>query len=137
MSIPVIECPIKKPKDPSAQKSKCSTNTNKNTIKVLVGATPGGFVSYVSDSYGGSTSDRQIVERSALTSMCSPNGSIMADKGFSAQIIIRLAKTYRILVEPMTVTETRFSTEIVFICFMLCNFRKKHCYQLCLNKDCI
>ena len=39
----------------------------------------------MSDSYGGSISDRQIVERSALTSMCSPNGSSMADKGFNVQ----------------------------------------------------
>ena len=158
------ECPIKKPKNPSAQQTTFSTYKNRNTIKVLVGATPGGLVSYVSDAYGGSTSDRQIVERSALTSMCSLNDSIMADKGFNVQDIfapfdihiniptffkkknrmnsetvirdrkisrkrvhieriIGLAKTYRILVEPMTATETKLSSEIVFICFMLCNFR--------------
>lgn len=79
------ECPIKKPKQPLAQQSTFSTYKNRNTVKVLAGSTPGGLVSYVSDAYGGSTSDRQIVERSTLTMMCEPGDSIMADKGFNVQ----------------------------------------------------
>ena len=81
------ECPIKKPKNPTSQQATFSTYKNRNTVKVLVGITPGGLISYVSSSYGGSTSDRQIVERSALTQMCSKNDSIMADKGFNVQDI--------------------------------------------------
>lgn len=54
-------------------------------MKVLVGSTPGGLISYVSNAYRGSTSDRQIVERSELKNMCSPGDSIMADKGFNVQ----------------------------------------------------
>lgn len=160
------ECPIKKPKNPTSQQATFSTYKNRNTIKVLVGATPGGLVSFVSEAYGGSTSDRQIVERSSLVNMCSPHDSIMADKGFNVQDIfaphdihiniptffkkknrisnqtvirdrkisskrvhierlIGLARTFKILKEPMTATETKFSSQIVFICFMLCNFRHK------------
>ncbi|ESO99638.1 hypothetical protein LOTGIDRAFT_98636, partial [Lottia gigantea] len=55
------------------------------TAKVVVGATPGGLVSYVSDAYGGSTSDRQIVERSNLVALCDPGDSIMVYKGFNIQ----------------------------------------------------
>ncbi|CAC5420801.1 unnamed protein product [Mytilus coruscus] len=52
------EYPIRKPRLPFAQQSTFSTYKNRNTIKISVGETPGGLVSYVSPSYGGSTSDR-------------------------------------------------------------------------------
>ncbi|KAL5011040.1 hypothetical protein ScPMuIL_013345 [Solemya velum] len=159
------ECPVMKPKPPVAQQSTYSTYKNRNTIKVLVGCTPGGAVSYISDAYGGSVSDRQIVERSAMMNMCDPGDSIMSDKGFNVQDlfahqdvainiptffkkknrmcgktvlrdrkissksvhierIIGLAKTFRILKEPLKATETKLASEITFICFMLCNFRR-------------
>ena len=44
-------------------------------------------MSHVTDSYGGSASDRQIVERSNLTRICDPKDSLMADKGFNVQDI--------------------------------------------------
>ncbi|XP_048255705.1 uncharacterized protein LOC124115319 [Haliotis rufescens] len=159
------ECPIQKPKRPIAQQSTYSTYKNRNTIKILVGSTPGGLVSYVSPAYGGSTSDRQIVERSGLTVMCDPGDSIMADKGFNVQDIfapkdvtinmptffskknrmsgktvmrdrkisskrvhieriIGLAKTFKILTEPLNSSETKLATEITTVCFMLCSFKK-------------
>lgn len=79
------ECPMVKPSDSLAQQATFSTYKNKNTIKVLVGASPGGLVSFCSDAYGGSSSDRQIVERSQLMMMCDQGDSIMADKGFNVQ----------------------------------------------------
>lgn len=79
------ECPIRKPRSPIAQQSTFSTYKNRNTIKIFVGATPGGLGSYVSPSYGGSTSDRQICERSLLMTKCDHGDSIMADKGFNVQ----------------------------------------------------
>jgi len=62
---------------------------NRNTAKVLIGVTPGGQVSYISDAYGGSTSYKQIVERSrpSLKRDCDAGDSIMADKGFDVQDI--------------------------------------------------
>lgn len=158
------ECPIKKPKKPRAQQATFSTYKNRNTIKVLVGSSPGGLVSYISSAYGGSTTDRQIVERSNITSICDPADSIMADKGFNVQDlfqsvgvsvniptffrkrnrmdsktvlrdrriaskrvhierIIGLAKTYKILTQPLPVSYTLLATEITTICFMMCNFR--------------
>lgn len=159
------ECPIMKPKQPVAQQATFSSYKNRNTVKVLVGCTPGGIVSYVSTAYGGSTSDRQICERSDLTKLCSPGDSITADKGFNVQDlfvpydvtiniptffrkknrmpgstvlkdrkiaskrvhierIIGLAKTYKILKEPMNNTESALATQIITVCFWLCNFRK-------------
>ena len=158
------ECPIQKPKQPVAQQATFSTYKNRNTVKVLVGTTPGGLVSYVSQAYGGSVSDRQICERSTLPSLCDPGDSIMADKGFNVQDlfeqslvtvniptfikkknrmshetvmkdrkiaskrvhverIIGLAKTYKLLKSPMNNTESALSSQIIKVCFYLCNFR--------------
>ncbi|XP_053393114.1 uncharacterized protein LOC128555267 [Mercenaria mercenaria] len=158
------ECPIKKPKAPRAQQSTYSTYKNRNTIKVLVGTTPGGLVNYISEAYGGSTSDRQIVERCKIVNACDPGDSVMADKGFNVQDlfatanvrvnvptffkkknrmsgkivvndrkisskrvhierIIGLGKTYKILTCPLTGTETKLSSHITYVCFMLCNFK--------------
>ena len=63
------EIPLKKPKAPGSQQITFSTYKNRNTAKTLIGITPGGLVSFVSDAFGGSTSDRQITERSRLTKM--------------------------------------------------------------------
>lgn len=159
------ECPIKKPSLPKAQQASFSVYKNRNTVKVVVGCTPGGLVSFVSPSYGGATSDRQIFERNNVGRKCNHGDSIMADKGFDIQDllvphnvmlnipsffkktnklscetvkrdrrvaskrvhierIIGLAKTYKILSSPMIQTHTLLSSEIIFVCFMLCNFKK-------------
>ena len=76
------ECPIKQPKAPRAT---FSSYKNRNTVKILVGSTPAGLVNFVSDAYGGCTSDRQIVERSNIVQLCEPGDSVMADKGFNVQ----------------------------------------------------
>jgi len=159
-----MECPVKKPKNPVSQQATFSYYKNMNTVKSVVGSTPGGLVCYISPAYGGSTSDRQIIERSQLGQMCEPGDSIMADKGFNIQDImaandvhiniptflkkanrfnprtlsrdrniaskrvhiehhIGLAKTFKILRHPLTLCETALASEVIFVCFMLCNFR--------------
>ena len=55
---------------------------NRNTAKVRVGVTRGGLVKFVSDAYGLSASDRQIIEKSMLTGKLEPGDFVMADKGF-------------------------------------------------------
>ena len=82
------EVPIQKPQSSGPQRETFSSYKNKNTLKVMVGCTPRGTISFVSDAYGGSTSDRQIIERSKLVENSSPieNGdSIMADRGIMVQ----------------------------------------------------
>ena len=159
------ECPINKPTQPVAQQATFSFYKNRNTIKVVVGCTPGGLISYVSPAFGGSTSDRQVVESTALPKLFAPNDEVMADKGFNVEDlfipyhvgvniptffkkknrlsnatvlkdrkiarkrvhierVIGLAKTYKILTQPMNHTESSLGTQIITVCFLLCNFRK-------------
>ncbi|XP_062583805.1 uncharacterized protein LOC134245540 [Saccostrea cucullata] len=66
----VTEFPIKKPSSPRAQQATFSTYKNRNMMKALIGCTPGGLISFISPAYSGSTSDRQIVERSSLKNLC-------------------------------------------------------------------
>lgn len=162
------ECPINKPTQPVAQQATFSSYKNRNTVKVIVGCTPGGLVSYVSPAFGGSTSDRQIVESTGFPKLFVPNDEVMADKGFNVEDlfipyhvriniptfftkknrmssdtvlkdrkiaskrvhietlerIIGLAKTYKILKQPMNQMESSLGTQIITVCFILCNFRR-------------
>ena len=79
------ECPIKNPAAAAAQQATFSTYKNINTAKVIVRVTPAVLVSCVSTAYGGSASDRQIVERSNLTQMVDQGDSVMVDKRFDVQ----------------------------------------------------
>lgn len=83
------EQPIQKPSDLEVQSATWSSYKYKNTLKTMVGITPNGTVSFVSSSYVGSTSDRQIIERSSLIdpnlNLFSKGDSIMADIGIMVQ----------------------------------------------------
>ena len=159
-----LECPVDRPMNPLAQQKTFSTYKNRNTVKCILGIAPSGLVSHIPDSYGGSASDRQLIERDNLDQKCDPKDSIMADKGFNVQDlfapydigvnipqffkkknrmtnetvikdrkiaskrvhverVIHLGKTYRILQLPLNANETKLASEIIFICYMLCNFR--------------
>jgi hypothetical protein len=57
----------------------------------MIGCTPRGAVSFMSDSFGGSASYRQIIESSDIikpeSNMFLPKDSIMADRGVMVQDI--------------------------------------------------
>ena len=163
------EIPIERPSCINAQKQTFSSYKNKNTIKLLIGITPRGAVSFISDCYGGSASDRQSIEGSALyknaEALFEKGDSIMADKGFLVQDlfasfsisintptflrgktklqetdrledftisskrvhverVIGYAKTYKILQGVIPYNLLPLSNKIVYVCFMLVNFRK-------------
>lgn len=160
------EIPIEKPSDVNAQSVTWSNYKHRNTIKAMVGITPRGAVSYVSDAYGGSASDRMIIERSELLNkgMFQKGDSIMADRGIIVQDlfanndvqvnipsflkgksqldaqevvhdrrvaskrihierVIGLAKRYKILKGELSHSKLQLGSRIIFICFVLSNFR--------------
>lgn len=65
-----------------------------NTFKFLVGITPSGVISFVSEGWGGRVSDKQITINSGLLDLLQPNDSVMADKGFTIKEALREKKCY-------------------------------------------
>ncbi|XP_062567657.1 uncharacterized protein LOC134229891 [Saccostrea cucullata] len=160
------EQPIHKPSNLEAHSKTWSSYKHKNTLKTMVGITPNGAVSYISPAYGGSASDRQIIERSTLLNQdkFDSRDSIMADRGILVQDlfanqnisvntptllkgksqlspedivrdrrvaskrihverVIGLAKRFKILKHELPMSKVPLASRIVYICFILSNFR--------------
>lgn len=64
------------------QRSTYSNYKHRNTLKGLVGVAPNGTITYLSDLYGGSTSDKRIVKHCGVLSHFTAGDLILADKGF-------------------------------------------------------
>ena len=55
---------------------------------MLIGVTPSGAISFVSEAYKGSISDRKLVEVSGLLDKLGAGDEVMADKGFTIQDLL-------------------------------------------------
>lgn len=55
------------------------------TLKCLVGVAPNGTITFVSDLYPGSFSDKAITEHTGVLKMMQPGDLVLADKGFLVQ----------------------------------------------------
>ena len=54
-----------------------------NTFKILVGVSPAGLITFVSEAYGGRTSDKYITVDSGILDKLTPySDKVMVDKGF-------------------------------------------------------
>ncbi len=80
--IDATEIFIEQPSSPVAQQLTFSSYKNHTTFKALIGITPSGAISFVSNLYGGCISDRQLTIQSGILDRLEPGVSIMADKGF-------------------------------------------------------
>jgi len=67
------------------------------TLIGLIGISPGGAITFISQLYTGSISEREVVVRSGLLDLpLNENDSIMADKGFSTQELLPLGVSLNI-----------------------------------------
>ena len=74
-----------------------SSYKNHTTLKGLIGIAPSGAITFISQLYTGSISDREIVIRSGFLDQAFVGGdTIMADKGFTIQDILPLGTTLNI-----------------------------------------
>ncbi|ELT89275.1 hypothetical protein CAPTEDRAFT_127344 [Capitella teleta] len=62
---------------------------NHCTFKCLVGIAPTGGISFISDTFEGSISDKEIVKRSGLVDILNPRDLVIADRGFDIQDILQ------------------------------------------------
>ena len=87
----VIDCTdleIATPKLMSLQNATYSSYRGMNSFKVIVGVAPNAVITYISNLYPGSISDKEIVRKSGLLNQMVTGDLILADKGFLIQDIV-------------------------------------------------
>ena len=70
------------PPDKLSQALLWSSYKHHDTAKLFVVITPQGSISYISEAWGGRTSDKYIVENSGFLDHILPGDVILADRGF-------------------------------------------------------
>lgn len=87
----IIDCTdieVATPSLMSQQHVTYSSYRGMNSFKVLTGVAPNGVLTYISDLYPGSISDKEIVQQSGLLKHFVAGDLILADKGFLIQDIV-------------------------------------------------
>ena len=67
----------------------------------MVSITPTGAFNFISNIWGGNTSDRYITEHSGFLDLVSPGDEIMADRGFTIRDLLTERKAY-LTIPPFT-----------------------------------
>lgn len=73
------------------------------TLKVLVGITPGGTISFLSKPVGGSASDKEMVKITNLIDLLEEGDILLADRGFNIQELL-LQRQVKLIIPPFTRT---------------------------------
>ena len=67
-----------------------SNYKNHTTLKGLIGISPGGTITFISQLYTSVISDREVVVRSGFWDLPLPGDSVMSDKGFTIEGLLPL-----------------------------------------------
>lgn len=98
----IIDCTevfIQRPSDLKLQAATWSDYKHHNTIKCLVAISPQGSISFVSEFFGGRTSDRVVVTASRFLDFIEPGDQVLADRGFPLREIL-LTKNAELILPP-------------------------------------
>ena len=82
----IIDCTelfIETPKNLELQRATWSEYKHHNTLKLLISVLPNSSISFISEPYTGSISDKAIVNKTNFLDTLPPYCSLMTDKGFS------------------------------------------------------
>ena len=81
----ILDCTevfIERPKSLQLQYATWSEYKHHNTVKILIGISPSGFITFLSDCYGGRQSDKFITQDSGFYENLERDDEVMADRGF-------------------------------------------------------
>ena len=78
--IDCFEVFIEKPTNLLTRAQTFSSYKHHNTIKILIGITPQGTVSFVSETWGGRTSNKFLTENCGFLNKLLPEDKVMADR---------------------------------------------------------
>jgi len=81
--IDCFEVFIDRPSNLYARAQTYSSYKSHNTVKILIGITPQGSISFVSQAWGGRTSDKYLTEHCKIMNKLVPGDMVMADRGFT------------------------------------------------------
>ena len=94
-----------------AQSQTYSSYKSRNTWKKAIGITPAGTVNFISKAYGGSASDRFIVENSGFLDTLNPGDKVMVDKGFNISDLL-LSKKCTLVIPPFVRNNGKFNKHL-------------------------
>lgn len=89
-----------------------SSYKHHTTYKILVGVSPGGVITYISEPWGGRVSDREIVRQSNLLELLEEGDNVMADRGFTIEDLLK-EKGVTLNIPPFLTQRSQFSKEEV------------------------
>ena len=81
--IDCFEVFVDRPSNLYARAQTYSSYKSHNTVKILIGITPQGSISFVSQAWGGRTLDKYLTEHSKILDNLVPGDLVMADRGFT------------------------------------------------------
>lgn len=83
--IDATEIYVEKPSLPDLQQMTYSNYKNNNTFKALIGISPSGAITFISNLYSGSISDKELTRKSGILQLLEKGDSVMADRGFDIE----------------------------------------------------
>ena len=114
--IDCFEVFIERPTNLLARAQTFSNYKHHNTMKILIGITPQGTVCFVSEAWGGRTSDKYLTENCGFLENLLPGDMVMADRGFTicesvglkqAKLVIPAFTKGKSQLDPVDVERTR------------------------------
>ncbi|XP_077354673.1 uncharacterized protein LOC144002881 [Festucalex cinctus] len=88
--IDCFEVFVERPSSLAARAMTWSNYKHHNTVKFLVGIAPQGVITFVSDAWGGRSSDKHITENCSILKNILPGDVVLADRGFTIEDSVSL-----------------------------------------------